>query len=401
VTLDPLGSRPVGRRAQRRAEQKRKKQRNLRLGGALAGVLLLVVVVVLVAGHTGGKKGGGSDKRTQQTLLLQVAAPDGSAVISALMAHDPKTTEGSVVLLPPQVIASVPGLGSQPFGRALATTGAKGSREALADLMEVIVDGSWVVDQATFARLVDQEGGINVDVDVPVMSGRAVVLQTGQQKVNGTHALAFATYLAAGEQEQTRLARLQAVIDGIVSALPADPQSLIGSLGAGSKPTGVTATTVAGILSGLKKDDAAQQLQYRSLPVIKVDTGTDETRFRIDAPATRSLVDELLPDSIPPGAREEGNRVLVLNGVGTPGLGEKVRAKLVPAGFVFVGSRNAPTFGYLKTQVLVKDATTAGTELGNRVARALGVPSTSVRSSNQIGTIADVVVIVGRDFKAN
>jgi hypothetical protein len=34
------------------------------------------------------------------------------------------------------------------------------------------------------------------------------------------------------------------------------------------------------------------------------------------------------------------------------------------------------------------------------VARALGVPASSVRVSVQIGTIADVVVIVGRDFKA-
>jgi hypothetical protein len=400
VTFDPLGGRPVGRRAQARAEKKRKQQRNLRVGGAFAGVLLLVLVLVLVAHAGGGKKDGDAHKRTQQTLLLQVQAPDGSALVSALMAHDPKTTEGSVVLVPPQVIASVPGLGSQPFGKALATTGATGSREALADLMEVLVDGSWLLDRATFQRLVDQEGGITVDVDVAVMSGRVVLLQPGAQKVNGANALAYATYLAAGEQEQTRLARLQAVLDGIVSALTSDPKALIGSLGAGSKPSVPTAT-VASILSGLKKDDAKQQLQYRSLPVIKVDTGTDETRFRIDAPATTSLVDELLADSIPPGARAEGNRVLVLNGVGTPGLGEKVRAKLVPAGFVFVGSRNAPTFGYAKTQVLVKDATTAGTELGNRVARALGVPSSAVRSSNQIGQIADVVVIVGSDFRAN
>jgi hypothetical protein len=66
---------------------------------------------------------------------------------------------------------------------------------------------------------------------------------------------------------------------------------------------------------------------------------------------------------------------------------------------VFVGSRNAPTFGYAKTQVLVKDATTEGAALGARVAKALGVPASSVAASDQIGMIADVVVIVGKDFK--
>jgi hypothetical protein len=157
---------------------------------------------------------------------------------------------------------------------------------------------------------------------------------------------------------------------------------------------------LAGVLSGMKADDKVDQLQYRSLPVIKLDTGSNDTRFRVDAAGTRALVDELLAQSIPVGARRTGNRVLVLNGVGTPGLGEKVRAKLIPAGFTFVGSRNANSFTYAKTQVLVKDATAAGSALGARVARALGVPVSSVRSSNQIGSIADVVVIVGRDFKA-
>jgi hypothetical protein len=48
----------------------------------------------------------------------------------------------------------------------------------------------------------------------------------------------------------------------------------------------------------------------------------------------------------------------------------------------------------------VKDASAEGAALGARVAKALGVPGSSVMSSDQIGTIADVVVIIGRDFKA-
>jgi hypothetical protein len=401
VTFDPLGSGPpVGRRSARLAEKRRKRQRNARVVAAIAGAALVAAGIAFVSNRGGDKKASDTSRRTQTTVLLQVKATDGTAIASALLAHDPASTEGSAVLVPPQVIATVPGLGSQPFGRALATTSVKGSREALSDLMGVTVDGSWVLDRATFSRLVNLEGGIQVDVDTTVMAGRVVLLQPGAQHVDGVHALAYATYLAAGEQEQTRLARLQEVLDGIVSALPGNVKTLVGSLGRGSVSS-IATGTLADLLSGLKKDDAASQLQYRTLPVIKVDAGTDDTRFRIDAAATRALVDELLADSIPAGARATGNRVLVLNGVGTPGLGEKVREKLVPAGFVFVGSRNAPSFGYAKTQVLVKDATTAGGALGARVARALGVPGSSVQASTQIGTIADVVVIVGRDFKAN
>jgi anionic cell wall polymer biosynthesis LytR-Cps2A-Psr (LCP) family protein len=329
---------------------------------------------------------------------MQVRGTAG-AVASALLAHDPKTSEGSAVLVPPQVIVTVPGVGAQAFGRALVTSSPEGSAAALADLMGVTIDGTWVLDGRSFARLVDQEGGIEVTVDVPVMSGRTIVVAAGAQRIDGARALAFATYLARGEEEQARLARLQQVLDGIVTALPGSPRTVLAALGSGSRSS-LALDKLADVLSGMKSDDGKDQLQYRSLPVIKVDTGSAETRFRVDANGTRALVDELLAGSVPAGARAKGNRVLVLNGVGTPGLGEKVRAKLVPAGFVFVGSRNANSFGYTKTQVLVRDATPAGSALGARVARALGVPVSSVRASTQIGTIADVVVIVGRDFKA-
>jgi hypothetical protein len=329
---------------------------------------------------------------------MQVKDEDGLAVASALLAHDGPSRTGSVILLPPQVLVTVPGSGSTFLGRSLRT-GTSGSRNALEDLMGVTIDGSWVLDVPAFRRLIDQEGGVTVDVDVPVVVGRTVVIQPGSDRLDGTRALQFATYLASGEQEQTRLARLQSVLDGVIAGLPKDVQALVGALGSGSQLT-VSPQQLADELSGLKKDDESSDLQYRSLPVIKVEAGNDEIRFRIDQPATLAMVDELLAQSVPAGARQEGNRVLVLNGVGTPGLGEKVRARLVPAGFVFVGSRNARAFNQCCTQVLVKDATVEGTALGERVAKALGVPLTSVMSSDQIGTIADVVVIVGKDFKA-
>ena len=86
----------------------------------------------------------------------------------------------------------------------------------------------------------------------------------------------------------------------------------------------------------------------------------------------------------------------MLNGVGTP-VGDAVRAKLVAADFVFVASRNAERFGYATTQVLVPEATPEARALGVRVAEALGVEP-DVRQAD-LGTVADVVVIVGADFQ--
>jgi anionic cell wall polymer biosynthesis LytR-Cps2A-Psr (LCP) family protein len=389
----------MARRAEQAAQRRRLVRRSL---VAVAAVLVVVLVVVAVNALTGGgKKKSTVDAktRTQRTVLLQVKGSDGSAVASALLAQDDPSASGAVVLLPPQVLVNVPGGGSTSLGKALVTGSPNRSRTALEDLLRVTVDESWVLDGPTFSRLVDAEGGVQATVDVAVVQGRTVVLNPGAARLSGQQALLFMTYLATGEEEQVRLARVQAVLDGVLQALPADVKNLVGSLGAGSVLTGKSDLLV-GVLKGLQRDTKDSDVQYRSLPVIKVDAGNDEVRFRLDHDAAQQLVDELLAQSVPAGARTEGNRVLVLNGVGTPGLGESVRAKLVPAGFVYVGSRNADSFNQCCTQVLVKDATAAGGALGARVAAALGVPASSVRSSDQIGTIADVVVIVGKDFRA-
>lgn len=390
------GSR-VGKRAELRERRRRQRRRLVIAGGTAFALFVVAVTVLLVKNHGSSSNHNTTPTRTQRTLLFQIKATDGSAISSALMADDPKAGNGAVILIQPQVLANVPGVGSGDFGRALATGGVNGSRNALSDLMGVIIDGSWVVDGTTFARLIDSLGGVDVNVDVVVQRGRTILLNPGQQRLGGNNALAFAAYLAAGEQEQVRLTRLQAVLDAILNELPADTASLIGSLGRNSVTT-QPAAAVATLLKGLAKDDEGNNLQYQSLPVTKVEID-EQQRFRIDPDANRELVDDLLSQSIPPGARKSGNRVLVLNGVGTPGLGDKVRAKLVPAGFVFIGSRNAPHFGFKNSIVLVPNATEAAVAVGRQVARAIGVPSSAVQTTDEIGTIADVVVIVGADFK--
>lgn len=386
----------------RRAEQRRRRrQRRRRLvGGGLVALLLLAVVVAgyLVQRAPEPSSAVEPQARTQQTLLLQVRGQDGSAVASALLAHDEASTAGSAVLVPPQVIVDLPGAGSLPFGQALSTGGPDGPRDALSDLLAVDVDDTWVLESAAFTALVDALGGVQVSVDVPVEVGGQVLAQPGEQQLGGQAALAFAQFLAPGEQEQARLARLQEVLDGVVTALPADPAEvaeLLTGLGSDSVVSS-TPEELADFLLGLRADGQAQQLQYDTLPVVPIDPGGGVVAFRLDPEAARALVDRLLAQSVPAGARETGNRVLVLNGVGTPGIGDAVRARLVPEGFVFVGSRNAENFDYATTQVLVPEATPEGQALGERVAAALGLPA-EVRTA-ELGSIADVVVVVGADF---
>lgn len=389
-----------GRRAELRRARRRRRRRII--------AIVVVVALLLASGLLLIRRGGGDapktpiakQTRTQSTMLFQVQGESGDAVATALLAHDPAGRTGAAVLIPAQVIVTVPGTGALQLGRALKTVPPARSRAAVGDLLGVTVDGGWVVDVPTLAKLIDQLGGIVVDVDVPVVAARVVVLNPGSQRLAGQQAAAFLRYLASGEQEQARLARLQAVLDGVLTALPrstAQVGTVLSGLGARSNAS-EAAPTLATFLVGLAADSRSDALQYDTLPVIPIDPGNGVTSFRVDAEATRTMVDRLLAQSVPAGARQTGNRVLVLNGVGTPGIGEKVRGRIVTAGFVFVASRNNASFGVQKTKVLVKEATPEAQAVGEKVAAALGVPLDSVQTA-EIGSIADIVVVVGADFK--
>lgn len=390
-----------GRRAERRRVQRQKQRRIAILAGGGA-VLLLVVATVFVVTRGGDKAAtSGAPERTQKTLLLEVQS--GADVVSAaLLAHDSAKggADGAAVLLPPTVIVSVPGGGSTTLRSSLVAGRAQQAREAVADLLGVTVDAGWVLDTTTLAALVDRVGGVQVDVDVDVVNGSTVVVGKGSQRLPGASAVTVATYLAPGEQEQARLARLQGVLDALITALP-DEKALTGLLGSlgGASNASLPLPQLASFLHGLAQDSKAQRLQYDSLPVVPIDPGNGTTSSRIDAAPLASLVGRLLAPSVPASRQATGNRVYVLNGVGTPGLGSAVRAKLLPAGLIFVGSRNAPSFGRPKTVVLVREATPELQALGSRVARALGVPEDSVQTSDELGSLADVIVVVGQDFK--
>ena len=370
---------------------------------------MLVLATATVFFVTRGGKQAASyapPERTQRTLLLEVQR--GADVVSAaLLSHDTAEggTDGAAVLLPPSVVVSVPGSGSALLRSSLIAGRAQQSREAVEDLLGVTVDGGWVLTPTTLATMIDQVGGITLDVDVDVLPGAGtpaavVALTRGRQRLTGPMAVMYATYLAEGELEPARLVRLQGTLEALLLALPGRAQlpALLGSLGAGSLPSWPLAQ-LADFLSGLARDSKAQSVQYNLLPVVPIDAGTGALSYRVDAPLLAALVARLLGPSVPASRREKGNRVFVSNGVGTPGLGSTVRSALLNAGLVFVGSRNAPTFGRPKTVILVRDATAEQQALGRRIARALKVPEGSVQTSTEVGSTADAIVVIGRDYK--
>jgi hypothetical protein len=402
---------PRQRRRDLRAEERKQKRRRF----GTAGVVGLVVAgLAVAAGVTFGVTQATSDDEKkpplgQTTLLLSLTEPDGTATETALLAHDSRTKQGVELLMPTRLLIDVCGFGNQQLGDVLALPdGQRLSRVAVSDMLSgATVDGSWVLTTSQFAKLVDLVGGVTVDVDDDVIQRRAdgsrvVLVQRGpQQRLDGAQATAFATYTARGEDATANLVRLQQVLDGLLLALPqntAEVQQRVATLGKGAGST-LGPERLAEMLVGLAADARANTVLPTDLPIVKIDVGEAQSSYRVDSDAARQFVNDNLAASWPASARTERKRVLVQNGVGTPGLVGSACTKLVDAGYVIAGTGNATHLGFDTSKVLVFDSSVESAQLGNAVARALRLPTEDVAVSTNGQNVADVLVILGKDYK--
>jgi anionic cell wall polymer biosynthesis LytR-Cps2A-Psr (LCP) family protein len=409
----PLGNvviQPELSRREERRQRKRQQRRKLGLAGgvgvaalAIGGIITLVVGVQHVVTH------GGSGPRSQVTLLMQVQAPDRTAAGSILLAADPSSKQGLEVLIPSRLITDVCGYGSQNFGNILALpNGASASRAALSTVLGgVTIDGSWIVSERDLTNLVNEVGGVDVDVNTTVVQhttggGGRILVAPGQQHLNGTQALEYATYSPAQEGAAGVLARLQGVVDAMIQALPrtrTGVQALVRQLPPASQST-LGVPKLSQLLFEIATYDQTEAGVFPTdLPVTPIDSGGPTPSYRVDNTPTgvKQLVSTRLANSLPSSANQQHASVFVLNGLGVPGLVGTACSRLAANGFTYAGSGNAPTFSNARSQVdIFRDS---DADQGRALARALGLPASDVRRSVVNQSVARYVVILGSDYK--
>jgi hypothetical protein len=262
-----------------------------------------------------------------------------------------------------------------------------------------------VLSESAFATLVDRLGGIQADVDTSVLratrgGGSTVVVPSGDaQHLNGAGATAYATYQRDGEIQQ--LARLQQVLEGILARVRTQGSltTLVRSLSQGSRLTQPVAD-VSALAAGLASDDATTDVDYRTLDVTAVNAG-GPAAYTLNRPVAHAFVVADLKASIPKGLAQGSATVRVLNGVGTPQLGLSTRQKLISHGYFFTDGGNDPGFPYRHkpSVVAVANGGTAALNQGYAVASALGLPSSDVQINSRSQGVADVLVVLGRDYR--
>jgi hypothetical protein len=398
---------PQQSRRQARLERKRQQRKRVGLaGGAAIGVGVLILAGLVVFGVKQAVKDSGAEKKTQSTVLFQLAAPDGTAAASVLLAHDTSNNEGVEVLVPARVITDVCGYNQLNFGQILQLPGGdSASRQALSGMLgNMTIDGSWVLQESQLTKLIDHLGGITADVDVDVVQatggggGRVLVPAGNDRKLTGAQAVQYATYSTSAHADAAaQLARLQQVVEGTVAALPPS-QTVIAAdlrgLGTGGAST-MGASRLATLLAGFAAaEKATGHLLPIDLPVTPIDTGGAPS-YRISELDAMKLATTSLAESLPADASQHHPTVELLNGVGTPGLVALACPRLAAHHFAYVGSRNAATFNNPRSTIAVSNA---NIDLGYALAAALKLPRTDVRRTTVNQTVADAIVTLGRDF---
>lgn len=408
-----------GRAARRRAAEDAARAQSHRAHNRLVVFGVVAIVVLAVAGLAWtwiSRQAPAPDPQptaspsatgpTQPTLLLSVADDQGVAVSNALLSVGGPLGRANVIGIPQNTLMDVATGGTLPFGQINRLPDPNGSAGALSDAVGVDVNGTLVLDPGALSGLVDAVGGITADVDVDVTQEKAdgttvIIVPAGPgQVLQGQQAEAFATFLAKGETEEARMARFAQVLRLTVAKLPADGakiESILTQLGASARAT-VPFTQLAAFFLRLNADVTADDVAYKNLPVQGIDTG-GPAASRVDQEAAAALVQELLPDALRTPGPNSKVRVLVQNGVGSPGLNTAARTLLVDAGFTFVNGGNAAAFGQTRTNVILPDTTPQSLAWGADITKALGLPDSAVKVAEDGQSVADVIVVLGEDFK--
>lgn len=379
---------------------------------AVAGVVLAIVYLDLGGDTSTVEPPAAEDPEPAEAvgdpqLAVALATFDESQVAAgaqhvAVLAYEPVSGRGTVLLVPSGTVADVPGHGLLPVGRAYGFGQGPLLDSTLDNLLGLDLDGAMGISRQGWSALLTRLGGFSVEVperlDERFEDGSSQVrFQQGEQFLDGPRLAELLTFEEANESELEALSRVQLVLQGVLDRVANDPAVLdpVFSDGAPMLEGTVAPEDVRRLLEGLARASADGDLVVRTLPVSPINSGEGES-YRMDEVRTRELVSERFEDSRPSGTAGAGRALQILNGNGTPGIGQQVAQLLIPEGFRVVKTGNADRFDHRETRIIVYSDDVEQIRAAERIRELLGVGR--IERSRQPLSVADITVVVGLDF---
>jgi hypothetical protein len=370
------------------------------IGGLVVALLMAGALVVLLPNGAAKPASASADETAlppgETTTLVVIGSPGSPAVGAALLGVG---DQSSLMTLPMHLVTAVPDQGTEPLGQAFTSADLRPGEAAVEDMLGIRVDNGIKLTPEAFAWLIDRVGGVTVDVDAAVRSGNDFLALPGNgEHLRGATASAYAGMLVGSEHEAMRLARLSKVLVAVANRLPATAGAnvrLLGEIGAGV----ATDSSFNGSAQSFAAAGVATRggsLWQGMLPVRPL--GSGEYEYGVDQTGAATTVQQHFADARDP-ADPGAPSVYVVNGVGiNDGRVLAVRDRLRAEGLSYNGFRNATQLGQRTSRVLIPDGTADDIAAGQRVARALWLPQSSVAVDPLGQRLADVMVVVGSDW---
>ena len=171
-------------------------------------------------------------------LILGSDAREGDgasrADVTMLCRIDPDTATVDLVSIPRDTMVEIDGYGTQKINAAYSFGGAAGAVETVSQFAGVDISHYAEVHFEELESVVDELGGIWVNVPEAFQAGN-ISFDAGEQKLNGEQALAFARErhnVSGGDFGRAQAQRIivQAIIKQVLNTPPAERPSIVGKL---------------------------------------------------------------------------------------------------------------------------------------------------------------------------
>lgn len=346
------------------------------------------------------------DPEQDTLLLVRQAADDGPAAGITLLSASAEPDGNAIVFLPEGTLVDIPGFGLDRLGLAQQYGGAALVEASVENLLGIDIDHAATVSNSGLAGFLARTGGLDLPIEEQLTlrnpDGTAETrFEPGDQFLDGERLVEYWGFRQRAESELDTFPRQQLVWGSLLQA--ATEENVAEALVAGGVPqfeTSADGDFLRGMIEQLAAAQAAGNLDYTLLPVepFGAEDDTGGVTYRTSPEELQNLVAGTLAGSVPTGGGAEAVRVQVLNGVGTPGIGQEVDRRLEGAGFRIVLTDNARSFDFKDTRILVYREDEESMDAARRVQQRLGVGT--IQISRQPQSVVDLTIVVGADFTA-
>lgn len=332
--------------------------------------------------------------------------PDRADALSVIR-FDEVQKQISLLSLPPQL----QGDWGSAHAKTLAATYEVGGDalliQAVSAVMSVPISHYIKIDSEGFKKLIDDLGGLNVNLpeEVDDPNAGSIYLEPGEQTLNGEEALVYARACnyanSTIQRQENQLELMRVLAQRIFSTDTAGLPGIMDTLSTTIK-TDLSATTITGLIEQLRSIDLTQ-IQCIQLPGW-VSNLTDDPTFTRGASWSDALnvfrdSGETFVQARPDTSTvvPEDYSVLVRNGGGVTGVAARCSDLLGQLGFQMDEPGNTDSAVYDETLVIYRDESQeAAAQL---IVDTLGVGRTTDASA-YYSFDTDILVVVGRDYMA-